>query len=127
MNRLAKGKRNERKSVDYLKENGFELVETVKSVKAFTNVDLFGLWDHIAVCTKANSFTVENINKRKETHPMSFAVGDILFIQTKTNQKPSQKKMQGHFDFRVNAHKLLVVWKDRIKYPRLISLNEDTV
>jgi len=127
INKLRKGKKNEKKSEVYLAECGFELIETVKSVKSFGSIDFFGLWDHIAVCTKNCSITVEDINSRKNTFPMSFLRGEVLFIQTKTNKKPSANKMREHIDFYTTSHKLLVIWKDRTKEPRLISLNREVL
>lgn len=122
INRSAKGKRNEKKTEEYFQKDGF-LVESVKSTKAFTKVDLFGLWDHIAVATEHASYEVESIDSKKNTMPMAFTPGDILFIQTKTNRKESRKAMSEHLLFPASAHHLLVVWIDRVKEPRLISLN----
>lgn len=123
INRSAKGKRNEKKTENYLEDLGF-IVESVKQVKSFSSRDLFGLWDHIAIAQEYVSLEVENINNKKLKMTMAFIPGDTLYIQTKTNNKPSSNAMVDHIYSKNNSHKLLVVWKDRIKEPRLISLNE---
>lgn len=123
INRSAKGKRSEKKTEKYFMFNhAFMEWENVKPSK-FGKTDLFGLWDHIAIASENTSFEVENIDNKKDKFPMSFVKGDILFIQTKTNRRESRNAMQGHIDFNVNQHKLLVIWKDREEEPRLISLN----
>lgn len=124
INRSAKGKRNEKKTEKYFMFNhGFMEWENVKPSK-YGKTDLFGLWDHIAVASEHASFEVENIDNKKDKSPMVFLPGDLLFIQTKTNRRESRNAMQKHIDFKLNQHKLLVIWKDREDEPRLISLNK---
>lgn len=124
INRTAKGKRNEKKTEDYFMFNhGFIEWERAKASK-FNSVDLFGLWDHIGVAEEHSFFEAESIDNKKIKIPMMFVPGDLIFIQTKTNQKQSRNAMEKHIGFKVNQHKILVVWIDRVTEPRIISLNE---
>lgn len=124
INRSAKGKRNEKKTETYFMMNhSFTKWERAKASK-FNSVDLFGLWDHIGVAEEHAFFEAESIDDKKVKIPMMFVPGDLIFIQTKTNKKESRNAMREHIDFKVNQHKLLVVWIDRKDEPRIISLNE---
>lgn len=123
INRKAKGYRSEKKTEKWLKEQGFGRIETVKSTKSFGKQDFFGLFDHIAIADKQGIIKLEEIDNKKNKAYFAIDIGTIIFIQTKTNRKPSKKQMEEHINFRVRGHKMLIVWNDRIKEPRLISLN----
>jgi hypothetical protein len=124
INPVAKGRRNEKKTEQWLVNKGF-LVHTTRrsSYKGGSN-DLFGLWDHIAVCVQPVVFScVSYLPYSKQAHPLSLKEGDVLFVQTKSNQKPAQKYLQQLAAF-PTTNKLVVVWHDRLQQPNLIALEQ---
>lgn len=121
INRKAKGKRNEVKSEEWLKKLGY-IVESVKATKSYGKQDFFGLFDHIAVSTTNVGFKTDKIDKDGKEEVVLQKEGDILFVQTKTNRKPSRKDMEGQIAFKVKGKKILLIWEDRESLPRVISL-----
>lgn len=78
MNTRSKGMRNERKAVKELEADGW-LTYRVKGSTIFNrNVDIFGLWDILAIKNKTSTMLDENWTA-------------IKLIQVKTNQKPPLK------------------------------------
>lgn len=74
--------------------------------------DYFGLWDHIAVAKKDAEIASKQYKK-----------GDVLFVQTKSNRAPTGKVLQ-KYNVPPFLHKLIFVWKDRERQPKIKLLEE---
>lgn len=99
MSSRSKGRHNERRTQLLLEADGW-LVERVKGGGKFQkSVDFFGLWDLIAV-------------RSYET----------MWVQVKTNRLASPADRAAMSAFPASGYKLLVVWYDRVKEPRIILL-----
>ena len=98
MNSRAKGRRSELKTKAYLEANGW-IVDLVKGSSKFNkSVDFFNLFDGIAI-----------------------KKGVVLFIQVKSNRKPSLKLFKEfHNKYQVPID--IFIWKDRIKEPIIINV-----
>ena len=110
VNTKKKGDRNEHKSAEYYRKLNYKVITTQNQsfrynqfgqpeYRAMAN-DFFGLFDHIAV--------------HNET-------GEVLFIQTKTNRKPTKEYIKKLADFPAK-NKILIIWHDRKKVPEIIEL-----
>ena len=110
VNTKKKGDRNEHKTAMYYRNLNYKVITTQNNSfrynqfgqATFQSVanDYFGLFDHIAV--------------HNET-------GDVLFIQTKTNRKPTKEYIKKLADFPAK-NKILIIWHDRKKVPEIIEL-----
>lgn len=110
VNTKKKGDRNEAKTAQYYRKLNYKVITTQNNSfrynqfgqATFQSVanDYFGLFDHIAV--------------HNET-------GDVLFIQTKTNRKPTKEYIKKLADFPAK-NKILIIWHDRKKVPEIIEL-----
>ena len=110
VNTKKKGDRNEHKTAQYYRNLNYKVITTQNNSfrynqfgqATFQSVanDYFGLFDHIAV--------------HNDT-------GDVLFIQTKTNRKPTKEYIKKLADFPAK-NKILIIWHDRKKVPEIIEL-----
>lgn len=116
MNTNNKGRRNEKKTEAWLQERGFVVQTTARSSYRGRNNDFFGLFDHIAV---GNSVVKWITATKNSTMLVSFAVGETLFVQTKSNRKPPKKYIEQIRNFPA-THKLIFIWHDRVKEPEIL-------
>ena len=110
VNTKKKGDRNEHKTAQYYRKLNYKVITTQNNSFRYNqfgqatfhavNNDYFGLFDHIAV--------------HNDT-------GDVLFIQTKTNRKPTKEYIKKLADFPAK-NKILIIWHDRKKVPEIIEL-----
>ena len=110
VNTKKKGDKNEAKTAKYYRGLGYIVITTQNNSFRYNQFgqaeyrpvanDFFGLYDHIAV--------------HKQT-------GDVLFIQTKTNRKPTKEYIKKLADFPAK-NKILIIWHDRKRVPEIIVL-----
>ena len=104
-NPRKKGFRNERKCVDELEKNGWLTYRVKGSTKFNKNVDIFGLWDILAI--KPYLF----VGKTR-----------MRLIQVKSNQKPSLVKFRAFKKKYPDFECEIWIYKDRVKDPEVIKL-----
>ena len=113
MNLRAKGQRPQRKAVKYLEDLGYIVHQFGHSR---WKKDCFNLFDAIAVRKIKPEVFDEDGNDITERYisamSLAFPIEDILWIQIKTNTKPSLKPFQKFKDtYGVNIW--IMIWIDR--------------
>lgn len=98
-NAVAKGRRNERKTADYLTDRGWQ-VYTVKHLRFQGDQDIFNTFDHVA-----------------------YKDGVVRFIQTKSNKVDKKTKDKiGKFNFPENVYAEVFIWVDYKKKPKILTI-----
>lgn len=125
--RSVKGSRRELQVHRWLEERGF-VVHTTKRVP-YSNNDVFGVFDHIALVQREGEQELEvreYVKGRRwdklERKVLNLKFTDVIAVQTKANKLP-----QGLEEFRSYAKNMVILWAtwvDREKEPRIYYLNE---
>jgi len=103
VNRIRKGNRSLLKAKKFAEECGFEVGKVEFRAKYKKNKDLFGLFDQIWI-------------RENTVKP--------LFVQVKTNKKPSSKELEKYLDFakKYKQFCLYLVFFDRKKEPMIFFI-----
>lgn len=129
---VDKGKRNEIKTREYFQKLGCKVQNTMSSSRIINgkyicnNNDFFGLFDHIVVSPSSlilDTLLLPELAKSSGAVNWVHHVnsGNTIYVQTKSNAIPDRKYLKKFEDF-PGSHKLLVVWIDRVKEPKIYHL-----
>lgn len=122
INTVAKGRRSEKKTEQWLEQNGWVVQTTRRSSHKGGSNDFFGLFDHVAVC-KYDCTVIKPSKKGKDKkfiddrYAKTFFLGTTLYVQTKSN-RVTKKTLEKIDDFPAR-NKAVFIWHDGIDKPEI--------
>lgn len=125
INKNAKGSRKEVLSHRWLEGKGY-VVHTTKRVP-YSNNDVFGLFDHIALSGKKVMPLAVRVYERGKAYEKLESIWlqhnrtEVLAVQTKANTSP--RDLVDFEPYAKNMILLWITWKDRTAEPRVYFLN----
>lgn len=118
---VAKGSRNEKKTHRWLEQHGYTVYTKPRVGHRAKSVDIFGLFDHVAIQKTAFAYVDGGNN----------FLSWYLLVQTKTNTPPSKKTIFKEYVGFAHQHDicdsaiLIFLWKDRDPHPYICVCRED--
>jgi hypothetical protein len=86
MPKNKKGNVNQMRSHKFLEENFGEVYTPPKVSFGSKGVDIFNCFDHICITNKPVRFQMESIAKNEKWREGIIPVGEVVFVQTKSNK-----------------------------------------
>jgi len=130
---VAKGGRNEKKTHQWLEQHGYTVYTKPRMGHKAKSVDIFGLFDHVAVARNHPEVKQEILKQLEENRLV--ALNSVIFIQTKTNKLPSRRVIDEEYRSFNRSHftgetrttypsVAIFVWKDNDNHPWILPVRK---